>query len=79
MNTSHTPGPLTPAQERALQRAASRPNGCICPVVGRMGPAAETALIAALRRKGWATDDAAPRITDAGRAAIAKATGADHG
>lgn len=61
--------PLSKAQIKALAKAASRPSGCLCPIVG-VHAAAETALLAALSRRGLIIDGPAPRISDAGRAAI---------
>jgi hypothetical protein len=66
--------PLSPAMLKALRKAASREHANICPVVG-VHAAAEQALIDALDRRGmiaWDNDrKMAPRISDAGRAAIA--------
>jgi hypothetical protein len=68
----HTP---SKAQHRALRNASERPRGNICPVFG-VHAAAEDMLLQALYRRGWADPNGCvPVITDAGRAAIAKATG----
>lgn len=64
----------SPAQMRALRRAAHRSSGCICPLPDVHGDA-EMQLIAALIRKGWATygdrGPHVPLITAAGRALAA--------
>ena len=71
----------SPAQAAALKKAALRPRGTLCPVIGARGfkvnAAAETALLESLYRRGWAENPngCRPVITDAGRAAIANATG----
>jgi hypothetical protein len=61
---------LTAPQRRLLTLAAVRRGGYLCPVPWKMGPAAEMSLINALRRKGLATTEACPRITDAGLKAV---------
>jgi hypothetical protein len=71
------PRDLTKAQLRALCNAAGRERGNICPTVG-VYAAASDALVAALDRAGFVTWDgeawkSAPRVNDAGRAALAKA------
>lgn len=66
---------LTNAGRKALLRAANREGGNLCPVVG-VHAAAETRLLEALDRCGFIAWDGgapfkgAPRITDAGRAAL---------
>lgn len=66
---------LTPAQERALRHAARHERGTVCPIPGVYGDAEEQ-LLQALYRRGLIEDpDRVPRITAAGRAAIAKAEG----
>ena len=62
--------PLSRAQIKALRKAANRVSGRLCPVVG-VHAAAETALLAALLRRGLIVDGPAPRINEAGRAAVA--------
>lgn len=64
--------PLSPAQRRALVRAAEREHGHLCPM--SVHAAAQTVLLRSLDRLGlidW--NDGAPTINDAGRAAIAPA------
>ena len=61
---------ITSAQRRALMQAALRERGNVCPIKGCWA-AAETALLDALRQKGYIDDSIAPRITNAGRLAIA--------
>lgn len=69
---------LTPAMIRALAKAAERPRANICPIAG-VHAAAEDALVDALDRRGmiaWdggAPNRGAPRISDAGRTALAQA------
>lgn len=77
----HTSGPkVSPAMLKALKKAASREHGNICPVIG-VHAAAEDVLIEALDKRGFITWDGgeafkgAPRINEAGRAAIARAEG----
>lgn len=70
---------ITAPMLRALQRAASRERGNVCPVAGKCRGNSEMALLHALRRRGLieGMDEdgmGAPYINDAGRAAIAKAT-----
>lgn len=61
---------MTPAQRRALETAAQRERGTICPIRGAKA-AAETALLRSLVRAGWATNsEVRPTITDAGRLAV---------
>jgi hypothetical protein len=70
---------LTKAGRKALERAASRERGNICPIVG-VHANAETVLLEALDRCGYIAWDGpapalphsrgAPRISDAGRAAL---------
>lgn len=60
---------LTESQRRALRNATIRPRGTICPTVG-VHAAASDALVNALRRKGLATYDPSPVITETGRAAV---------
>lgn len=68
---------LSEAQMKALAKAASRERGNFCPIVG-VRAAAETALLTALDKRGFVQWDSgtpfhgAPRITDAGRAAVAE-------
>ncbi len=68
---------MTPRQIEVLRRAAARPEGFICPTPGLRG-AAQTACIVALRRLGYVTMPGpalfpvAPRITEAGRKALAE-------
>ncbi len=77
------PHKLTPAMVKALGRAAARERGNYCPVPS-VHANAETMLLNALDRRGFIVWDnpeprfgnsgsGAPRITDAGRAAIAQA------
>ena len=72
---------MTPAMRRALERAAKRERGNICPIVGCWANA-ETMLIKAMDRRGyiaWDGGDAicgVPRISAVGRAAIAEAAAA---
>lgn len=76
---------LTPAMKRALRRAAARERGNICPTASHAN--AQTMLIKALDRRGYIVWDrpegleingklikpwGAPRISEAGRAAIAR-------
>ena len=62
---------MTKTQRKVLEKAASRERGNICPIVNvRVYAASEMAVIDALVRKGYVTDDRIPFITDAGRAAI---------
>lgn len=68
------PRKMTKAQFKALRAAANRERGNICPTVG-VNAAASDALVAALDRAGFITWDgepwkSAPRINDAGRAAL---------
>ena len=65
--------PLSRAQLKALKKAASRTSGCLCPVVG-VHAAAETALLAALLRRGLIIDGPAPRISDVGREVVLNAS-----
>ncbi len=65
----HAPSKLTEAQRRALERAATREGGYVCPV-GGVHAGAEEMLLRALRTKGFITGEMAPTITDAGRAAL---------
>jgi hypothetical protein len=61
---------MTPAQRRALETAATRERGTICPIPG-VKAAAETVLIRSMVRSGWCTDsEVRPTITDAGRRAL---------
>ena len=66
---------MSPAGRRALERAAYRERGNICPVVG-VHAAAETQLINALDREGYVDWDngiphqSAPRINATGRAML---------
>ena len=63
----------TPAQRRALARAARRPGGNLCPMPYPAGAgAAAEALLASLARRGWSDGAPCPLITPAGRAAIAR-------
>jgi hypothetical protein len=67
---------MTPAQRRALETAAQRERGTICPIPGAKA-AAETALLRSLIRAGWSTDsEVRPTITDLGRKAIGERHGA---
>ena len=81
---------MTPAMRRALERAAKRERGNICPIVGCWANA-ETMLIKAMDRRGYiawdhpegfrygdgdAVHHGAPRISAVGRAAIAEAAAA---
>ena len=62
---------MTPAQRKALSVASRRERKNICPVIG-VHAAAEQSLIDVLVRRGWAyMDGPAPRISDAGLAALA--------
>lgn len=71
-----TAATLTPAGRRALERAAKRERGNICPS-GLPGNA-DTMLLKGLDARGFITWDGgvpfkgAPRINDAGRAALAE-------
>jgi hypothetical protein len=77
-------GQLTKAQRKALCRAAKRERGNICPIPG-VHANAETMLLDALDRRGFIAWDGpspatphmrgAPRINDAGRAALSTAEG----
>ena len=60
---------LTPVQRRTLERAASRQRGNVCPMPG-IHAAAQMAVIEALLRKGYITDNRIPFITEQGRAAL---------
>ena len=65
----------TLAQLAALRAADGRERGNVCPIVGRRGVmprgAAQTALLQALYRRGWADRNGGiPVITDAGRAIV---------
>ena len=60
---------ITRAQFNALNRAVRRPRGNLCPMP--VHAAAQTMLLRALVSKGLCSDDPAPTITDAGRAAHA--------
>lgn len=53
-----------------LRTAAARHSGLLFPCTITNGPASDLVL-EALQRKGLATTDASPAITDAGRAALA--------
>ena len=60
---------LSTTQRTVLNRAASRPSGCICPTPG-LWAGAQTAVLAALERKGYIIDARTyPVITATGRAA----------
>jgi hypothetical protein len=62
--------PISPAQRKALMKAASRERANICPVIG-VHAAAEQSLIEALDRRGFILwDGPVPRISDAGRKAV---------
>jgi hypothetical protein len=66
---------LSPAQKRALRRAAARPAGNLCPLGPRIDehPISSQLLLDALERKGMIAypTPGYPVITEAGRAAIA--------
>ncbi len=69
---------LTITQRTVLNRAASRPSGCICPTPG-LYAAAQTAVIRALERQGFITRDGRiPVITAAGRAAALAPDDLEH-
>lgn len=63
---------LTPAGLRALQRAAKRESGNVCPTGIKGG--AEAPMLARLLHYGFITDTHAPQITDKGRAALTSVT-----
>lgn len=70
---------MTPAMRKALERAASRETAAICPIVGVYANAADV-LLEAMERRGFIKWDGepwktAPRISDAGRSALAIAEG----
>ena len=72
MADPETPTPSRAAR-KALKRASERLSGCVCPIPG-VHNAAETALLASMARHGWIDQNfGVPVITDAGRAAIARA------
>jgi hypothetical protein len=69
--------PPTEAQQRvvlnAYRRTVNRPDQYgteffICPTVGIRGPAAQTAMLVALRRGGWITGEGSPILTDKAKA-----------
>lgn len=62
---------MSPAQRKALTKAASRERGSVCPIVG-VHAHAETLILQALERRGLIFWDGGhcPRISDAGRKAI---------
>lgn len=64
---------LTEPMRRVLRRAAGRERGNICPIVdARVFANAETMLLRGLVSRGLATNEnGIPRITDAGRSAVA--------
>lgn len=61
---------LTETRLRVLRRAASRSSGYVCPTPG-LHAAAQDVVIDGLRELGYVTNEPAPRITDAGRDALA--------
>ena len=61
----------TPTMLRVLEDAAKRKGGFICPM-RNVWAAAETAVLQGLRRRGLATDECSPRVTDEGRAILTK-------
>lgn len=65
---------LSLTQFKVLSLAASRERGNVCPTVG-VHAAAQKAVLRALEKKGLIyVDNYAPRINEAGRAAIAAHT-----
>ncbi len=68
------PPVMTEAMKKALANAAGRERGNVCPV-GGVHAAAETALLAAMSRRGFIQWDgevgwSVPRISPAGRQAL---------
>lgn len=68
---------LTPSMKKALETAAARDRGQLCPVIGatgrRIGGGAERTILAALTDRGLVDwfGPGIPIINDAGRAAVA--------